>query len=115
MQRATTAAMSMGSAYPDWAMPCTNWRKGTVRPLDEPGMSRAVADREEALTAISRLLLERVRADKYPSATYMEILEQTLPPEMTREYVNVLLEKVITDRTPSIQMLRRIQRIAASL
>jgi len=45
----------------------------------------------------------------------MEMLEQTLPPEMTREYLNVLLEKVISDKTPSIPMLRRIQRIAASL
>jgi hypothetical protein len=45
----------------------------------------------------------------------MAILEETLPPELTREYLNVLLEKVLSDRVPSIHMLRRIQRIAATL
>ena len=44
-----------------------------------------------------------------------KMFEETLPPELTREYLNVLFEKVITEKTPSIEMLRRIQRIAASL
>lgn len=76
---------------------------------------RAVADRQEAQTALSRLLLERVRADTHPSTTQMAILEETMPPELTREYLNVLLEKVLSDKSPSTAMLRRIQRIAASL
>jgi hypothetical protein len=74
-----------------------------------------MADRQEAQTALSRLLLEKVRADNHPSATQMAILEETMPPELTREYLNVLLEKVLTEKTPSTEMLRRIQRIAASL
>ena len=45
----------------------------------------------------------------------MGILEETMPPEMRREYLNVLFEKVLSERIPSIQMLRRIQRVAASL
>ena len=45
----------------------------------------------------------------------MAILEEMMPPELVREYLNVLLEKVLTDRCPSIPMLRRIQRISASL
>lgn len=71
--------------------------------------------RDEVQTALSRFLLEKIRADKYPSSTQMNMLEQTLPPQLTREYVNVLLEKVITDQTPSIPMLKRIQRIANAL
>lgn len=74
-----------------------------------------MSDREEAQTALSRFLLERVRADTHPSATQMAILEETMPPELTREYLNVLLEKVVSDKSPSVEMLRRIQRIAASL
>ena len=72
-------------------------------------------DRQEAQTALSRLLLERVRHDTHPSATHMALLEQTMPPELAREYLNVLLEKVLSDRSPSVPMLRRIQRIAATL
>ncbi|HEY2603493.1 MAG TPA: hypothetical protein VGI67_18195 [Thermoleophilaceae bacterium] len=70
---------------------------------------------EEAQTAIARLLLEKVRQDKYPSTTQMGMLEQILPPEFVREYLNVLLEKVLTERQPSIAMLRRLARIAQQL
>jgi hypothetical protein len=73
------------------------------------------ASREEVDTALSRFLLEKIRADQHPSTTQMNMLEQSLPPELVREYLNVLLEKVITDQTPSIPMLTRIQRIAATL
>jgi hypothetical protein len=45
----------------------------------------------------------------------MAILEETLPPELTREYLNVLLEKGLRDPGPSLHMLRRRQRIAATL
>ncbi|HEY1596048.1 MAG TPA: hypothetical protein VGF74_11675 [Thermoleophilaceae bacterium] len=71
--------------------------------------------RDEVQTALSRFLLEKIRADKHPSTTQMNMLEQNIPPELTREYLNVLLEKVITDKTPSVPMLQRIQRIAATL
>jgi len=68
------------------------WRTRTVVSPPEPGNPGAVGDREET------------------SASQMAILEETLPPEL-----NVLLEKVLSDRVPSIHMLRRIQRIAATL
>jgi hypothetical protein len=73
--------------------------------------SRAVS-REEAQTALSRILLEKIRQDRFPSTTQMAMLEQSLPPSLNREYLNILLEKVIQDERPSITMLRRIQRIA---
>jgi hypothetical protein len=79
------------------------------------GYPGSVTDREEAQTALSRVLLEKVRADAHPSATHMSILEETMPPELAREYLNVLLEKVLTDSSPSIDMLRRIQRISGAL
>ena len=45
----------------------------------------------------------------------MDIIEQMMPPYLLRDYLNVLLEKVMTDSTPSIPMLRRLTRIAAQL
>jgi hypothetical protein len=71
--------------------------------------------REQGQTVLARLLLERVRADKYPSATHMAMLEQTLPPSLTGAYLNVLLEKVRDDPNPSISMLRRIHGIVQTL
>jgi hypothetical protein len=70
---------------------------------------------EEARNAIARLLLEKVRQDKYPSTTQMEIIEQMMPSYLLRDYLNVLLEKVMTDSSPSIPMLRRLARIAGQL
>lgn len=71
--------------------------------------------RDEVDGAVANLLLQKVRQDKYPSATQMALLEQILPPALVRDYVNVLLEKVMNDNTPSIPMLQRIQRVAQQL
>ena len=68
---------------------------------------------EQVQTAISRVLLEKIRTDTYPSYTHMNLLEQSLPQSLQREYVSVLLEKVVDERFPSPSMLRRIQRFAA--
>jgi hypothetical protein len=67
-------------------------------------------NREQAQTAVSRLLLEKIRRDTYPSYTQMTLLEQTLPPRLYREYLDALLEKVISDNWPSTTMLRRIEQ-----
>jgi hypothetical protein len=65
----------------------------------------------EARAAYIRVLLNRVREDRHPSATHMAMLEQALPAEWTSAYVEVLLEKVAEDPHPSIPMLRRIARL----
>ena len=72
-------------------------------------------DRAQAETAIANLLLHRIRSDRYPSVTEMQLLEQILPQALVRDYLNVLLEKVVSERHPSIPMLRRIIRVAASM
>lgn len=72
-------------------------------------------DREQAQTAMANLLLERVRQDRYPSTVHMELLELTLPPSLRRDYVNILLEKVVSENHPSIPMMQRIIRISARL
>jgi hypothetical protein len=74
-----------------------------------------VTDREEAQTAFAGFLVERVRQDKYPSVTHMNLLEQVIPRPLVREYLNVLLEKVVSERQPSISMLQRISRIIQQL
>ena len=67
--------------------------------------------RDEAKSWLVQLLLDQVRQDQYPSTTHMNLLEQSIPPDMVEDYVHVLFEKVLTDPVPSIPMLKRIQRL----
>ena len=71
--------------------------------------------RLQTQTALSRVLLDKIRNDKHPSFTQMNMLEQTLPQSLHREYLSILLEKVMGEQWPSISMLRRIQRFSAQL
>lgn len=57
-------------------------------------------------------LLDRVRADRYPSTTMLSMIEQGGNEEERAELVDILLEKTEADRFPSIPMLQRMARIA---
>lgn len=72
-------------------------------------------DRQEAQTAIARLLLGKIRSDTYPSSTHMDMLEQMMPRALRSEYFDVLLEKVSADQWPSISMLKRMSRLTETM
>jgi hypothetical protein len=74
-----------------------------------------VISRRDAEALFTRILLDKVREDKFPSATQMTLIEESIPREMVQEYLEILLEKVQADRFPSIPMLRRMQRVAEAL
>jgi hypothetical protein len=67
----------------------------------------------DAQEKVARILMNRIRNDRYPSYTEMGLLEAALPPELRDEYLDILLEKVMQDSRPSITMLRHIQQLAA--
>jgi hypothetical protein len=71
-----------------------------------------VSNREQVQAALAAVLLEHVRQDQFPSATQMDIIEQTIPPQLYAQYLDALLEKIVSDTYPSIPMIRRIQRFA---
>jgi hypothetical protein len=71
--------------------------------------------RDEAQGWLVNMLLEKIRADRYPSSTQMEIVEQVIPQAMVPDYLEVLLDKVGQDSVPSVPLLRRISRVASSL
>jgi hypothetical protein len=71
--------------------------------------------RDEARGWIAEILMDKVRNDRYASATHMAMIEALLPQEMTQEYLEVLIEKVADDKYPSIPMLQRLERIASTL
>jgi hypothetical protein len=71
--------------------------------------------RDEAHGWLVKVLLEKIRNDRYPSATQMTIVETVLPRAMVPDYLEVLMEKAAEDSVPSIPMLQRIRRVADSL
>ena len=74
-----------------------------------------MVNREKAQTALARVLLENISRDTHPSTTQMSMLEQVIPSALLGEYLTILLKKVSDDRSPSIPMLRRIQRVSSQL
>ena len=71
--------------------------------------------RDEAQGWLANLLMEKVRNDRYPSTTQLAIIEEILPRELVPDYLEVLMEKAAEDTVPSVPLLRRIERVAATL
>jgi hypothetical protein len=61
----------------------------------------------------AEVLLDRIRGDRYPSTTHMDLLESVAPPRQLAEYVIHLLERIENEPHPSTSMLQRVQRLAA--
>ena len=72
-------------------------------------------DRQEAQVALARLMIDKIRADMYPSSTQMDLLEQMIPRALASEYFDVLLEKVAVDQWPSNSLLARMSRLTATM
>jgi hypothetical protein len=68
-------------------------------------------DQLEARAQFLMVLLDKVREDKYPSTTHMDIIEQSIPPNWIGEYLQILLAKIAEDTYPSIPMLNRIANL----
>lgn len=62
------------------------------------------------------LLLDRVKRDRYPSSTMMDMVEQTISadPDLYREYVEALFDKLTADRFPSPVLSQRIARLVGA-
>jgi hypothetical protein len=72
-------------------------------------------NRDEAQTRLVQMLMDKVRSDPYPSATHLSIIEASIPRHQLGEYVELLVEKAAQDQYPSIPLLQRISRVAASI
>lgn len=70
------------------------------------------AERYDIQGEVLRVLLSKVRAEPYPSATMMDMIEQMLEPDQVPAYAEVLMEKIKGDRFPSLEMLQRVAKLA---
>ena len=61
--------------------------------------------------AYAEMLLERIRADVYPSTTYMDMFEAIAPPRQLGQYVAHLMERIESEPHPSISMMQRVEAI----
>ena len=64
-------------------------------------------------TIMQGVLLDKVRADQFPSVTMMNMIESGMDDDMRAEYVQALIEKVNNDPFPSLDMIRRIFALLA--
>ena len=79
------------------------------------GHEASVAD-QSLRDRFVQILIDRIRAEPYPSLAQMDLLEATVTsPDQLVEYLDALMDKVESTRFPSLTMMRRIQRIAARL
>ena len=62
------------------------------------------------------ILMEKVRADRYPSGDLMDRIEGTLQTKsQATAYLEVLFEKVEDSRFPSKELLNRIARVSGAI
>lgn len=54
------------------------------------------------------VLLTKVDADKYPSSTMLDLVEQLLTPDDEPAYVDVLMAKISEENYPSLSLVRRL-------
>lgn len=66
----------------------------------------------DARAEMVRTLLQKVEEDPYPSSTMLDMIEEMLTPEELPAYAEALLNRVRSERFPSIPMLNRLKNIA---
>ncbi len=57
-------------------------------------------------------LMDKVRADQFPSATMLDMIEGMLQDQDVEAYTSALLDKVRHDQFPSLDLLRRLLAFA---
>jgi hypothetical protein len=57
---------------------------------------------------IVNMLVEKIAGDRNPSITQMDLVEQLLTPDDVPAYVAVLMDKVKSERYPSLSMINRL-------
>ncbi len=58
--------------------------------------------------AVYGTLIDKIRQDRYPSASYMDMVEAGMTDRQLPDYFAALLEKVSDDQFPSMDMLKRL-------
>jgi hypothetical protein len=57
---------------------------------------------------VVNMLLHKIASDRNPSVAMMNLVEELLTPDDVPAYVAVLMDKVKTEKYPSLAMIRRL-------
>ena len=68
---------------------------------------------EQTRAALIDLLLSKVKEDRFPSATTLDLLEELLTPQELPAYASVLMEKIADDNYPSPSMMKRLVNLTS--
>lgn len=68
---------------------------------------------DDVAERVFEVLLRHVEEDHYPSNQQLDLLEQHMTERGRHELIAVLADKVAQDRYPSMQMIRRLLRLAS--
>ena len=69
------------------------------------------AEQYDARRELLDILLTRVKGERYPSGTMMDLIEQLMGPDERSIYAQVLIDKIRHDRRPSLDMMRRVMAL----
>ena len=75
-------------------MPRTDYRSDDVR--------------SQLRAALCAILIDKIRQDRFPSATMMDMVEGGVDDQQRGEYAAALLEKIQADEFPSIDLMKRL-------
>ena len=78
-------------------------QRGTMLGRSEDELANPLQER------YAEVLLDKIRGDRHPSVTHMDLFESVAPPRQLAEYILHLLETIENDQYPSIPTMRRVQ------
>jgi hypothetical protein len=61
--------------------------------------------------ALNGVLLDKIRQDRFPSASVMDLVEQNLDERQLSAYGQALLDKITDERFPSHDMIKRLSEL----
>jgi hypothetical protein len=68
--------------------------------------------RQQIRRAVYGALIDKIRTDRFPSPSMMDLVEQGADQEQLIDYAEVLLDKVQDDQYPSVDMIQRLTKLA---
>jgi len=69
-------------------------------------------DRPDLRAQLVEVLLAHVERDRFPSATMMDLIEESLTGDETARYAEILMDRIREDVYPSVSMMRRLRALA---
>ena len=71
----------------------------------------AAIDHDDARAELVATLLDKVKNDRYPSTTMLDLIEQSMGPDNVEQYAEALLDKIKQDQFPSVALMDRLRAL----